>query len=124
MAGGTPGKGGEPAVVVQHAYDLTLWLVRKVEKFPRSFRFTVGDRVIARSLDLLETLVEAAYSADKRSLLDRANRSVSGLRYLLRLTVDLKLLSGDSQEFAAGRLEEIGRMVGGWRKAAAQRAEP
>jgi hypothetical protein len=110
--------------VAQQAYDLTLWLVRKVEKFPRSFRFSVGDRVIARSLDLLETLVEAAYSADKRALLDRANRSVSGLRYMLRLAVDLKLLSGDSQEFAGGRLEEIGRMVGGWRKAAAQRAEP
>lgn len=124
MAGRTLGKNGEPAVVVQQAYDLTLWLVRKVEKFPRSFRFSVGDRVIARSLDLLEALVEAAYSADKRGLLDRANRSVSGLRYLLRLAVDLKLLSGDSQEFAAGRLEEIGRMVGGWRKAAAQRVEP
>jgi hypothetical protein len=123
LAGRTPGKDGEPAVVVQHSYDLTLWLVHKVEKFPRSFRFSVGDRVIARSLDLLETLVEAAYSADKRALLERANRSVSGLRYLLRLAVDLKLLSGDSQEFAAGRLEEIGRMVGGWRKSAAQRAE-
>jgi hypothetical protein len=39
-------------------------------------------------------------------------------KFLLRLGVDLKLLAGDSQEFAAGRLEEIGRMIGGWRKAA------
>ena len=29
----------EPAIAVQRAYDLALWLVSKVEKFPRSFRF-------------------------------------------------------------------------------------
>jgi hypothetical protein len=124
LAGRTLGQDGEPAVVIGHAYDLTLWLVRKVEKFPRSFRFTVGDRVTARSLDLLETLVEAAYSSDKGALLEKANRGVNSLRYLLRLSVDLKLLSGDSQASAAGRLDEIGRMVGGWRKSVAQRAEP
>lgn len=110
-------------MVVQQAYDLALWVVRKVEKFPRSFRFSVGDRMIARSLDLLETLVDAAYSSDKRALLERANRDVNSLRYLLRLGVDLKLLAGDSQEFAAGRLEEIGRMIGGWRKASARKAD-
>jgi hypothetical protein len=72
----------------------------------------------------LETLVDAAYSSDKRASLERANRDVNSLRYLLRLGVDLKLLAGDSQEFAAGRLEEIGRMIGGWRRAASRRAEP
>jgi len=46
-----------------------------------------------------------AYSADKRAILDRANRAVNGLRYLLRLAFDLKLLSSDAQEFAAGRLD-------------------
>lgn len=60
--------------MVQRAYDLALWLVHKVEKFPRSFRFSVGDRVIARALDLLEALTEAAYTSDKVALLDWANR--------------------------------------------------
>lgn len=49
----------------------------------------------------------------------QASRRVNSLRYLLRLAGDLGLLSRDSQEFAAGKLEEIGRMVGGWRKARA-----
>jgi hypothetical protein len=109
--------------VVQRAYDLALWLVRKVERFPRSFRFSVGDRVVARALDLLETLTEAAYTSDKVPLLDRANRGLNSLRLLLRMTLDLKLLAADAHEFAAGQLEEIGRMIGGWRKAAARRAQ-
>jgi hypothetical protein len=96
-----------------------LWIVRKVEKFPRSFRFSIGERLIARSLDVLETLVEAASASDKRNLLEPAGHRVNSLRYLLRLSGDLGLLSGDSREFAAGKLEEIGRMVGGWRKARA-----
>ncbi len=108
----------EPAVVVLRAYDLSLWIVQKAEKFPRSFRFSVGDRLVARSLDLLEDLVEAAYATAKRVPLERAAYRVNSLRYLLRLAGDLRLLSADSREFAAGKLEEIGRMTGGWRKSA------
>ena len=117
-------KPAEPALVVQRAFDLSLWLIRRVEKFPRSFRFSVGDRVIARSLDLLETLAEAAYKANKAPLLERANHLVNALRLLLRLTVELKLLGGDSHEFAAKSLEEIGRMIGGWTKATQRRPPP
>ena len=113
----------QPAIVVQRAYDLALWLVQKVEKFPRSFRFSVGDRVIADALDLLEEITEAAYTSDKAALLDYANREVNSLRMLLRLTVDLKLLAADSHEFASGKMEEIGRMTGGWRKSVSRRGQ-
>lgn len=109
---------------MQRAYDLALWLVRKVEKFPRSFRFSVGDRVIARALDLLEALTEAAWASDKAALLDRANRTVNSLRILFRLAVELQLLTAGSQEFASARLEEIGRMIGGWRKSLNRRIQP
>ena len=112
----------EPAVVVQRAFDLSVWLIRKVEKFPRSFRFSVGERLIARVLDLLEALTEAAYSANKTPLLERANRLVNALRLLLRLAVELQLLGADSHEFASQKLEEIGRMIGGWTKAMARRS--
>ena len=123
MAERTPQDAEQPAVVVQRSYDLALWLLRKVEKFPRSFRFSLGDRAVARSLELLESLVESAYAADKRAALERAARNVNSLRFLLRLSEDLKLLSADSHEFASGRLEEIGRMTGGWRKAASRRGD-
>lgn len=102
--------------MVQRAYDLTLWLIRKVETFPRSFRFSLGDRIVARSLDVVEALNAASWTGDKRAFLERAHRDINGLRILLRMAVDLKLLTSDSQEFAAGRVEEIGRMTAGWRK--------
>jgi len=93
--------------------------VKKVENFPRSYRFTIGDRLTATSLDLLTTLVEAAYSRRKDPLLEVASQKVNAIRYLLRLSKDLQLLSVESFGFSAGLLDEIGRMVGGWRKSAA-----
>jgi hypothetical protein len=97
-------------------YDLLLWLLPKAEKFARSYRFTVGDRMVNLGLDLLILLVEAAYSAEKVDLLSRASRKANGLRYLLRLAKDLRLLTLDAYGFAAERLGEVGRMIGGWRK--------
>ena len=35
------------AVVVDKTYDLVLWLIRKVEKLPKSYRFSVGQRLIS-----------------------------------------------------------------------------
>ena len=112
----------EPAVVVLKAYDFLLWLLPKIEKFPRSFKFNLGDRTVGIALDLLVLLVEAAYSAEKSQLLEAANRKANALRYLVRLTKDLKFMSVDSFSFAAQRLEEIGRMIGGWQKSVRRRA--
>jgi hypothetical protein len=56
-------------VVVGKAYDFVLWLLPKVENFPKAHRFTVGERLTANGLDLLTSLVEAAYSREKAGLL-------------------------------------------------------
>ncbi len=117
-----PKKSDEPAVAVGKAYDLALWLIQKVEHFPRSYRFSVGDRIVSNGLDLLLTLVQSAYTADKARLLESASARTNSLRYLLRLAKDLRLINIDSYGYSTGCIEEIGRMVGGWQKAVARRA--
>ena len=67
-----------------------------------------------------ETLVEAGYARQKGELLEQASRKVNSTRYLLRMAKDLKLMSIDAYGFSAEKLDEIGRMVGGWSKAAAK----
>jgi hypothetical protein len=108
-------------VVVGKAYDFVLWLLPKVETFPRSHRFAIGERLSAQGLDLLVILTEAAYTTGKDELLTQANRKINSTRLLVRLAKDLKLLSLDAYGFAAQRLDEIGRMVGGWRRALGSR---
>jgi hypothetical protein len=110
----------QSAVVVGKAYDFVLWLLPKVENLPKSYRHSVGERLTQQGLDLLLTLVEAAYTREKAALLSKANGIVNGLRYLLRLAKDLRLLTLDAFAFAVERLDEVGRMAGGWYKAAAK----
>ena len=59
----------ETPVVVGKAYEFSLWMIQKVENFPRSFRFSVGDRLVATALDVQLRLVDAAYARDNAPIL-------------------------------------------------------
>ncbi len=108
----------ESAAAVQRAYEFSLWLLPKVERFPRGFRFSLGDRCVNTMLTIQEALLDAAYGAQRAEALALAQRKLNTLRYLLRLAKDLQLLGVEPYGFAAERLEELGRMIGGWRKSA------
>ena len=43
-------------------HELLGWLIPLLDKFPRSRRFSLGDRLETALLDVLERLVEAAYT--------------------------------------------------------------
>jgi hypothetical protein len=95
----------ESAVVVVKAYDFTLWLLPKVEKFARSYRFSIGDRLVGNGLDLLLLLVESDYSQNKGGLLQQANLKVSAIRYLLRLSKDLKCFGATKSGLPNSKME-------------------
>lgn len=107
----------QTAPVLEKMYQFVMWLVPTVDKFPRAQKFLLGDRMQSTALDALEGLVEAAYTKARGPILARVNLGLEKLRYLLRLSKDLQYLDLRRYEFAARALEEIGRMVGGWRKA-------
>lgn len=48
-----PRSEAELPVVVGKSYDFSLWLIQKVEHFPRSYRFSIGDRLVGAVIDLL-----------------------------------------------------------------------
>ena len=106
----------QTAPVLEKTYQFVLWLVPMVDKFPRSQKYLVGDRIQTAAMDVLDHLIEAAYSRDKLALLNRANLQLEKLRYLFRLAFDLKIMDMRRYEISARALDEIGRMVGGWRK--------
>ncbi len=93
-----PGTPPRPPVAVQKWYDVVLYLLQRIETFPRNHKFTVGDRLAEAALDVLEDLVAAAYSHEKRALLERANLRLHRVRFLVRLAKDLKALTLGSYE--------------------------
>ena len=105
---------------VQSCHELMLWLIPQLDKFPRLRRFTLGEQLEKGMLEVLESLVEAAYSRDKRSALRRANLKLQVVRHLWRLCHDLKVISGKRYEHGARLLVDLGRQVGGWQRSQQQ----
>jgi hypothetical protein len=108
--------------IFSKTYDLLLWLIPQAQKFPRIHRFGVGERVVRLALDFQETLIMAGLSASekRREALLQADIQLAKLRQMLRLCKDLELFNIGQYEHVAKMLVEIGRLLGGWQKAAFQ----
>ena len=114
----------ESPVVLVKWYDVVKWFLERVDSFPKNQRFVFGQRLADRAIDVLELLVEAAYSPRKADLLSRANRDIEVLRWLVRLAKDRDLFTMRQYGFACKGLTECGRMVGGWLKQSSAKESP
>ena len=73
--------------VLPALYDFILSVSRRVIAFPRTSRFTVGDRLLTALLDGLDRLIEAQFTPGvRRGSLERANSALERARYFLRLS--------------------------------------
>ena len=97
-------------------YQLTRWLIPTLDRFPRRQKFLLGDRIQSTALTGLERLVEATFTRNRARLLDRVNVDLDKLRLLMRLSKELGYLDARRYEHAARRIDEVGRLVGGWRR--------
>ena len=102
---------------IEAHYQFLVWLVPTIEKFPKSHRFTIGDRIETIAIDVLEALIEATYTRERTQHLRQANLGIEKLRFLLRLAADLRVLDRSRYEYTARTLDETGRLIGGWMKA-------
>jgi hypothetical protein len=107
---------------VQACHELLAWLIPLLDQFPRARRFTLGERLESGLLAVLEDLVDAAYTADKRPALQRANRRLSVIRHLWRLALELKVINLKRYEYGAKLIEDLGRQIGGWLKSKGREA--
>jgi len=101
---------------VQSCHDLLLWLIPKINNFPRNQRFTLGERLETGFLIVLENLVQAAYTYQKQPLLSKANTQLAVCRHLWRLCYELKVINMDAYRHGAQLTDNVGRQVGGWLK--------
>ena len=108
---------------IEAHFQFLQWLVPAVEKFPRDQKFLLGDRMQKTALDVLEALIEATYTRERRGHLARANLGLEKLRFFFRLAVEMQYLDKHRYEHAARSLDETGRLIGGWAKADAAHAQ-
>ncbi len=98
-------------------YQFLLWLIPTIDKFPRSQKFVLGDRIESAALDVLDALIAATYTRGRDTMLANANLGLERLRLFMRLSQELRLIDMRRYEHASRGLDEVGRLVGGWIKA-------
>ena len=98
-------------------------LLDRTQRFPKAARFTFAARIDDAALDILERLVDARYSTGgaRAGHLAEVDRRLARLRVLLRLAHQRAFLPHRGYEHVSRALDEVGRMVGGWRRREAAR---
>ena len=100
--------------------ETTKWLVRRTQRWPKTLRASLTQRVENLAIAILEDVTTAAYVKARRArALRSADERLGRLRVLIRLAHELEVLGGSAYEEATARLAEAGRLIGGWRRQAA-----
>jgi four helix bundle protein len=103
--------------IFTRTYDLLRWLVPATLKFPRQERFVLAEQVQRTAFRFQEEILEAGFAKQRPvSELARADVTLAKLKLYLRLCHDLDLLSHGQYEHVSRMVEEVGRLLGGWRK--------
>lgn len=108
--------------IIQKMYDLILWFVPRLNKFPRDFKFMLGDRIQSQMMRVLEGLIRARFRREKLEMLAGLNTDLEVLRHQIRLCRDFKLLDDRRFEHVCRAVNEIGENLGGWMRQQRSRA--
>jgi len=67
--------------------DTIPWIMARTERFPKNLRFSLAQKIDNICLDILELIVQAIYSKEKRVLLTTINTKLDVLRALIQLAL-------------------------------------
>ena len=108
----------ETLVIFTRTYDFVTWILPMTEKFPKSQRFVVTQRLQNAVLNFQESLIEAnaLRGARRAEKLRFADTELRKARLYLRLCQKWKWLTSGQYKYASVMVVEIGRLLGGWMK--------
>ena len=103
-------------IIYQKLYDVILYAIPILNRFPKSQRFVLAQQIQNVLLDAAKLIARANIERDKRAALVELDIVLDQARLLIRIAHDLNLLSHRHYGQMAMQLNEIGRLLGGWRK--------
>jgi hypothetical protein len=103
-------------VIFTQTYDLLTWLLPHCDRFPKSQRLVVTQRMQGAVLDFQESLHEANARSGTARLqhLHAADAALNKLRLYLRLARQWDWLGSGQYEHASHMVADIGKLLGGW----------
>jgi len=89
-----------------------------ITDFPKDSRYTIGAKIDSQFLETIEFILRAGYSdkLEKMISLKRASVKLDLLKFFLQIAWEIKSLDSKKYIKLSEKLNEIGKMLGGWIK--------
>ena len=104
-------------MVYKTSYDLTVEVMRLSKKLPRELRFTLGERVINSTVEMMISIyrvnIEQANKFDKLGI---AREELETLRLLVRIIKDLQYVSVAYFTTLSEMIESISKQLTAWHR--------
>ncbi len=102
----------------QKAYDFYKLFYLYIDHFPKKSREVLGQKIESTILELLELISQASFTDQSHKIDNLLNASIKldFLKVLFRLAFDLKIIDQKKYILLEEKLQEMGRMLGGWIK--------
>jgi hypothetical protein len=86
--------------------------------FPKDSKYTLGAKIDSLFLEVIEGIIKASISDKLEKLISLKNASVKLdlLKFFLQISWEIKSLDNKKYIKLSERLNEIGKMLGGWIK--------
>ena len=107
----------ERTPIFQEVYKLYISWYVQCQRIPKKDRFTIGQKTENMLLEILVLIVTAYHAKNieyKRQSLMKANTLLECIKIIIRLAKDVKALEQKWYINFEGRIQEIGKMLGGW----------
>ena len=110
---------GEEMVIFTRTFDMLSWLLPATNHFPRAHRHSFTRRLLDAAFDLRERLEEAnlRQGTDRLERLRLGDEALARVRVYLCLAARWGWMSSGQYAHVSGMITEVGRLLGGWRKA-------
>ncbi|PIX51035.1 MAG: hypothetical protein COZ52_01030 [Candidatus Aenigmarchaeota archaeon CG_4_8_14_3_um_filter_37_24] len=106
----------EDMKIFHKTYEMVKWLHTLLNKFPKSEKWTLGQKIENTGLNVMEGVIQSNNEFDKTKALQYTIVELDKLRIYFRLAKDFQFISTQQYEYASKLVNEIGRMLGGWYK--------
>jgi hypothetical protein len=104
-----------PSVITKEKETYQSWLVLH-RNFPKTERYGVGRKIDNLFLEVLELSFTASYLPPEQKIifLSKTISRLDILKFFIQLAWENKLIPTEKYACLSSKLDEIGRMLGGW----------
>ncbi|MFH1744660.1 MAG: four helix bundle protein [bacterium] len=96
------------------------------KNFPKNERFGIGQKISQTFIEVLELNFTASYLPPEQKiiLLTKTSSRLDVLKFFVQIAWENKCIPTEKYIDLSKKLEEVGRMLGGWRKGLIQKKTP